>query len=271
MSEQMHSALEKAQKAKNLLRARKRFVIAFTAVILALLFVLFLVDRFFVVREIVVLNESPFYTEAEIIEATGIYRGEKMFSFSEEETRLEMLRKLSYFSGAKIVKRFPSTVEISFEEIPGTMYVDVFDEHYILAPDFTVIARASEEDLAVKTRMHVITTDVVRCVVGEQVVLRDTKQLELLKTIYAALDAGGMADGVEYLDATNRFHITLNYHGRFEVDLGDATELDYKVKMLCGVIDSATEEYGPSAGGKIDVTATREAILQLYDDVAEPS
>lgn len=259
-----------ARRAHDMNLARKRFLVIFTGAVLALLFFLFLIEQFFVVREIRVVTSSPFYTEEEVISATGISVGQKMFSVSEEECRLEMLRKLSYFSDAKIRRVFPSVVEISFEEIPGTMYVDVFEEHYILAPDFSVIARATENDLAVKTRMHVITENVVRCVVGEPVVLRDAEQLELLKTIYAALDAEGLAEQVEYLDATNRFHITLNCQGRWEVDIGDTTELAYKVRMFKGVIESATAEYGQKAGGKIDVTATREAILQLYsEDAAE--
>lgn len=260
-----------ASKSMNLNRARKRFLVTFTAVLLALLFVLFLVEEFFVVRNIRVLTSSPFYTEEEVVSATGIELGEKMFAFSEEETRLELLRKLSYFSDATITKKYPSDVEISFVEIPGTMYVDVFDEHYILAPDFSVIARATEDDLAVKTRMHVITEDVVRCVVGEKVVLRDEEQLALLEEIYSVLDSVGLAEQVEYLDAKNRFHITLNCSGRWEVDLGDSTELEYKVKMLKGVMESATEEYGGQVGGKIDVTAGREAILQLYTDSAAQS
>lgn len=266
MNKASPSALNTAPKKKNIVRAQKRFLILFTALVLALLFFLFLVDQFFVVRRITVTSQSPFYTEEEIVTATGIYVGEKMFAFSEEETRLEMLRKLSYFSNARIRKKFPSEVEISFEEIPGTMYVDVYEEHYILAPDFSVIARASEEDLAVQTRMHVITTDVTRCVVGEKLILRDETHMALLEKIYAALSAEGLAEQVEYLDATNRFHITLNCSGRWEVDLGDSSELEYKVKMISGVIASADEEYGPSAGGKIDVTGVREAIVQLYTE-----
>ncbi len=258
------------QKTKSLNDARKRFLIGFTAVLLALLFFLFLVEQFFVVREISVVSQSPFYTTEEVISASGISIGQKMFAFSEEESRLEILRKLSYFSDATVKKRFPSTVEISFEEIPGTMYVSVYDEYYILAPDFSVIARANEEELAVKTRTHLITDEVVRAVVGEKVVLRDESSLQLMERIYACLSENGLAEQVEYLDCQNRFHITLNCAGRWEVDLGDSSELDYKVKMLCGVIESATEEYGQNAGGKIDVTAGREAILQLYsEDAAE--
>lgn len=262
--------LKTAANPKSITRARKRFLIVFTAVILALLFFVFMVEQFFVVRHIRVLTTSPFYTEEEILDAVGVKTGDKMFAFSEEETRLEVLRRLSYFSDATVTKKYPSTVEVSFVEIPGTMYVDVYGEHYILSPDFTVIARASEEDLAVQTRMHVITEDVLRCVVGEKIVLRDEKQLQLLEEIYAALDAQGLAEQVEYLDATNRFHITLNCQGRWEIDMGDSSELDYKVKMFKGVIESATQEYGAAAGGKIDVTAVREAVLQLYtQDAAE--
>ncbi|MBR6530414.1 MAG: FtsQ-type POTRA domain-containing protein [Clostridia bacterium] len=270
MAEAKRHTVKVAQKTNPLYRARKLFLITFTAVVLALLFFLFLIEQFFVVREVKVLTQSPFYSEEEVIAATGVEVGQKMFSFSEEECRLELLRKLSYFSDATVRKVFPSGVEISFEEIPGTMYVDVLGEHYILAPDFSVIARARAEDLAIKTRMHVITDSVVRCVVGEKVVLRDETELDLLKRIYAVLESVELADQVEYLDATNRFHITLNCQGRWEVDLGDSTELEYKAKMLKGVIESATAEYGSEAGGKIDVTAAREAILQLYsDDAAE--
>lgn len=258
-------------KQKNLYRARKRFLVWFTAVTLAILFVLFLVDQFFVVRHIRVLDASPFYTEEEIVAATEISLGNKMFSFSEEDVRLDMLRKLSYFSDAKVQKKFPSTIEISFEEIPGTMYVDVGEEHYILAPDFYVIARASESDLAVKTRMHVITTSVTRCIVGEKVVISDTEELKLLEKIYSALEAEELDSQIEYLDATNRFHITLNCAGRWEIDLGDSSELAYKVRMFKKVIESAEAEYGPGVGGKIDVTGVREAITQIYTEDAAGS
>ncbi len=266
MSDSMKQTLEMAQRAKSLGRARKRFLIFFTAALLALLFCLFLIEEFFVVKNIVVKSNSPIYTEEEVIAATGLSPEQKMFSFSAEETRMEMLRKLPYFSGVQVKKVYPSTVEITFEEIPGTMYVDANDEHYILAPDFTVIARASEEDLARNSRIHVITEEVVRCVVGESLVLRDEAQFELLKTVYAALSEEEITPQVEYLDATNRFHIALNVSGRWDVDLGDSSELVYKVKMFKGVIESASAEFGPNTGGKIDVTNAREAILQRYSD-----
>ena len=266
MSDSMKQTLEMAQRAKSLDRARKKFLILFTAILLALLFCLFLIEEFFVVRHIVVNSTSPIYTEEEVIAATGLKPQQKMFAFSAEDVRMEMLRKLPYFSGVQVKKVYPSTVEITFEEIPGTMYVDANDEHYILAPDFTVIARASEEDLARSSRTHVITEDVVRCVVGESLVLRDGAQLDLLKTIYGALADEEVVSQVEYLDATNRFHIALNVSGKWDVDLGDSSELLYKVKMFKGVIESASAEFGPNTGGKIDVTNAREAILQRYND-----
>ena len=271
MSDSMKETLEKAGRAKSLEQARKRFLIVFTSVVLALLFVLFLIEELFVVREIVVKSESPFYSAEEVVEATGISLGQKMFAFSAAETRMEVLRKLAYLSGVEVKKVFPSKVEITFEEIPGTMYVDVHDEHYILAPDFTVLARASDADIAAASRIHLITTGVLRCVVGEPIVLRDGAELDLLKEIYASFSEAEMVSRITYLDATNRFHIELNLDGRWDVDLGDSSELSYKAKMLRGVTESAADEYGQNALGKIDVSAAREAILQLYNEDAPAS
>ncbi len=264
MSRTMQEALGRVQQKRSIESARRRFVIVFAVVLLAVLFLLFLVDRFFVIRTFEVKTESPFYSEEEIIAATGLSAGEKMFSFSEEEIRLEMLRKLSYCSDVTVKKHFPSTLTIEFEEIPGTMYVDVVGEHYILSPDFLVIARATDTDLAVRARTHLLTTEITRCVVGEAIVLENESELPLLQEIYAALDEEGLMEQVEYLDAKNRFHITLNCKGRWEVDLGDSTELDYKVRMFKKVIESAEAEHGPDTGGTIDVSGVREAIVQIY-------
>ncbi len=251
-------------KSRLLYRAQKRFLWTVTGIILAVIFVVFLANYLFVVRKIEFVSESPFYTEEQILEASGLSLGDKMFSFSAEDVRADMLRKLSYFADVRVTKVFPSTVEISFEEISGTMYVDVIGSHYILSPEFRVIARAGEEALEHTRRMHVICTSVDRCVVGEEISMTDTEQLALLQEIYRCLDKNGAVDQITYLDATDRFHISLNVNGKWDVALGDSSELDYKIRMLIKVVEKAHLDYGADATGSIDVTGVTEAITKIY-------
>jgi len=250
--------LERSRKQRTKAAARRRFLYAALITVLVLTAAALLIENFFVVRELRVVSTSPFYTADQVRAATGLEIGQNMFSFSEKEIRSDMLRKLSYFSDVRLKKIFPSILEISFEEIPGTLYMEVAGATYILGPDFYVIAKALPVELEITPRAYLITRRVMRCVVGEPIVFEDDTQLETLEQVYRVLERYGEAENMTFIDIQNKFKITLCYADRWDIQLGDAMDMEYKTRMLLQVL----KEYTAEDGGTIDLSEVTRAIVK---------
>ena len=88
--------------------------------------------------------------------------------------------------------------------------------------------------------------------VGQIDTVTGAERLSAVKIVLEQLSEDGFASKVTSVDVTNLSAIKLGYEDRFQVNLGDTSRMDYKVKCL----KAAIKEMAAYASGELDVSFT---------------
>ena len=227
----------------------------FLAFVLALSGAYLLVTRFFVINEFVV-SDSSYYTAQEIIDITGLKKGESLFTCLDGRIEKRICTLLPYIGTADVKKRFPTTIEIMVEEQDGVMYLPIQHESYALNRDMKVLGSVKEID----NKIELCVSGVKRCIVGETAVLTDDESLGLIKALYSELYNAGVQDKVTSINVSEQFDIHFNYDNRFEVYIGDEQLLSFKIKIFEKVIGDF-----PNDTGKITISENGRAVISIDD------
>lgn len=241
------------QKAKQ--RARMKILYIFLAFVLVLSGAYLLATRFFVINEFIV-SDSSYYTAQEIIDITGLKKGESLFTCRNAEIENRICTLLPYIGTADVKKRFPKTIEITVEEQDGVMYLPIQHESYALNSDMKVLGSVKETDNKIELRVN----GVKRCIVGETAVLADSESREQITALYNALYDVGVQDKVTSINVSEQFDIHFNYDNRFEVYIGDEELLSFKIKIFERVIGDF-----PNDTGKITISENGRAVISIDD------
>ena len=86
------------------------------------------------------------------------------------------------------------------------------------------------------------------------------ERLSAVKIVLEQLSEDGFASKVTSVDVTNLSAIKLGYEDRFQVNLGDTSRMDYKVKCL----KAAIKEMAAYASGELDVSFTIREDQVIY-------
>lgn len=243
----------KEQKTKN--RARMKILYIFLALVLVLSGGYLLLTRYFIIKNINV-SESEYYNARDIISASGLEIGESLFTCNDKKLEEQLYTLFPYISTIDVRKNLPHTIDITFEEQDGVMYLPVYRESYALSRDMKVLGKI-KNDL---NKTQIRTRGIERCIVGELVQLYDEEERELVKAIYNELCNAGVQEKTRIIDISDRFDIHFNYDNRFDVYIGDDELLDYKIKIFEKVIADFPED-----SGKITINENGRAIINLDD------
>lgn len=196
------------------------------------------------------------YTGEEIIHYSGIVSGEKMLFLQVGKAANGILDNLPYIRSVNIRRSFPSTVHIEVEErIPtakivyGNFSYIIDDEGYLL--EYTVAG--SRFDLPV-----IVCAPPVKLETGRQLEFSDPLMLETLQNVLSHIVKSDWIRSIDSINIERIYSISFLYQNRFDVKLGDTSDLDMKLLLLREVIARNSED----AYGVIDVSSTERVSFQ---------
>ncbi|MBE6688232.1 MAG: FtsQ-type POTRA domain-containing protein [Ruminococcaceae bacterium] len=248
-------SLEELKELREKRRARLKIMYIFLALVLVLAGGYLLATRYFVINEIIV-SENEFYTAQDIISASGLKKGESIFTCNNGKLEKRLYSVRPYISSVRVSKHFPDAVEIKFEVQNGAMYLPILHETYALNRDMKVLGKVKADTPKAELR----TSGVRRCIVGETAEFSDKDDGDIIKRIYGELFKAGVQDEISFIDVTDKFNIVFNYGNRFDVYIGDDELLDFKIKIFEKVIVDF-----PNDTGKITISENGRAVINLDD------
>ncbi len=196
------------------------------------------------------------YTGEEIIYYSGIESGEKMLFLQVGKAANRILDKLPYIRSVNIRRRFPSTVQIEVEErvptakiVYGNFSYIIDDEGYLL--EYTVAG--SRFDLPV-----IVCAPPSKLETGRQLEFSDPLMLETLQNVLSHIVKSDWIRSIDSINIERIYSISFLYQNRFDVKLGDTSDLDMKLLLLREVIARNSED----AYGIIDVSSTERVSFQ---------
>lgn len=250
---------------------RKRLLLQLGIVAAVVLAVFFSLWLFFKVSDVTVANLGSAsvdgvsvsgtgrYNAQTIVEASGIREGDSLLAINKAQVSSQIITKLPYVKSVRIGIKLPGTVNIEIEEL---------DVVYAIAePDGSWWLMNSEGKLIEKTdaaaaseHTQVLGVNLDLPVVGQQaaakeaepagtlpegetqpVTISNAQRLQTALTLLQYLEENDVMGEVVSLDVTDMGSVKLQYGDRFAIQLGDTTNLSYKIEMAIAAIGQLAE------------------------------
>lgn len=229
----------KAQKKRR--RGALRAPLTFIIVCAALLFGM---SVFFRVSSIEVTGNS-YYTEEEIILASGIEEGDNLFFLNKSSAAARMYSKLPYLTDVSITRVLPNKLVIDIIESAAIAYVT--SESGLWAIDSSCKLLSTIEQSEASSLIEIRSLTPIAPETGEVIAPGDAEspKVAYLADILAAIEDNNMQGDIEWIDMSDISNPSFYYLGRFTVRLGYDEELDYKfLKLLAAVNELAAGDRG---------------------------
>ena len=225
-------------------------LVTVTAVVLAIVMGL---SVFFKVETITVTGADT-YSAWAVREASGISEGDKLLTFSKIRAASQIMANLPYVKGVRIGIKLPDTVNIMIEEESVVYAIKSSDgQWWLMDSDGRVVEQANNAKAASTTQVLGVTleapapnekgvaTETIPTEtneIGELIPVTTTgaQRLTAALQILKALENNDIVGEAASVDVTGTENIILWYGTQYQVNLGDASRLEYKVDCMNDVI-----------------------------------
>ena len=248
-------------------RARKRrtvtpflivvSVFIFAAAVYLCLTMLFNVDR-------IIIEGNTIYNERDLIETSGIEKGENLFEVDISYAENKLYSVYSYVEEVEVKRSFPNAVTIKIVEATPFSVIEEADGYTLVSAGGKVLERGIEEvpeDMLSVRGLSTVTN-------SED----NAKRMELMKKIVNIMRGLGM-EGYNFLDLSDTLEITMIYDNRVKLVIGNELELEYKLQFADNVISEKLSKTGyqlvdASSPGEI---MTKEMTVSPWDSLGRVS
>ena len=225
--------------------------------------------------ETIMVSGANAYSEWTVREASGIKEGDSLFSLADARASGRIQAELPYVNKVRVGIKLPDTVIIYIEELEvayaakcnngiwwlitsGGRVVEQIDE--IKASGYTEIRgitlmdpKVNEPAVAVEEPSATDAAgETVQPTVGEStpVTVTNAQRLQAALAILTALELNDIVGEAASVDVTNLNAIELWYGRRYQVNLGDTGNLEYKIACM----KKAIAQLGDYEMGTLDVS-----------------
>ena len=174
------------------------------------------------------------YTEKDVIEASGIQLGDNLFLLNKYEAARSIAEQLPYIDieVIRIRRELPDTLLIDVAECGTPLAVIQDGSAWLLSPKGKIVEQlpASQAgDYAVIDGCELLAPSV-----GTDIALSTefANQQTSLLALLAALDAAGLTDRVDAIHLDDLSRLTMDYAGRFSVEMEYNADYDRMLQIL---------------------------------------
>lgn len=220
------------------------------------------------------------YTQEEILSASGIEKGDALLLVNKSAAAGKIMAKLPYVDELRIGVAFPNVVRIEVKELETAYALAASDGSYWLVnstgrvveettvkaaagylqltgfqiepPEPGETIRASKQTVTQTTEDTAQTSDNTEEATPKQ-------RMETALEILQALEASGSPVGITEIDMSDFHNIKVLYGTQYEVDLGAAVDLTYKVEYML----AAVEQLDDYESGVLDLTFQEEKVARF--------
>ena len=255
---------------------RSRFLIQLLTVTAIVAAMVMGMSVFFKVKNITV-SGAEVYTSYKIMEASGIKEGDNLLSFGQIRAGAQIKANLPYVKTVRFGIKLPDTVNIIVEEEDVVYAIKNQDGiWWLMSADGRMVEQTSSAKAANYTKILGVTLDnpiknqqaiAVEAVAATDeagevipVTVTGSQRLNAVLRILKALEANGIVGEAASVDVTRMEDIVLWYGSRYQGNLGDSSNLEYKVASMNDAILQLSEY----ESGVLDVSFTVWADKVIY-------
>lgn len=256
---------------------RNRLMIQLVSIVAVVLALVLCLSIFFRVETITVSGANA-YSAWAIREASGVEEGDYLLTFSKARACAKIKAELPYVDTVRIGIKLPNTVNIVIEEIDVVYAIQDVDGIWWLmtsegkimeqtdtagAGDYTkvlgvklVTPEPEKQAVAFQNLTTESQTEQETSPEGETqvtpVIITEQQKLSAALTILQALELNEIVGEAASVDVSDLTRIELWYGTRYQVNLGDTNNMDYKIACLKYTVSSLAEY----DSGELDISFT---------------
>jgi cell division protein FtsQ len=245
---------------------RRRFLLRLATVAAVVLALVLGMSIFFKVETINVAGVGK-YTEWDVRQASGIADGETLLSLNKARISSNIMAALPYVETVRIGIELPGTVYIQITERTVVYAVQSIDESWWLVNSDGVVAEktnaAEAEDHTRILGVLIENPEVGKTAVAheeqasagpdtEPVTEYNWERLDAAVSIAQQLEAAGILGQIVTIDVSDLGDLEMWYGTRFQIYLGDHTNLHTKIRAVKSAIDQM-DDY---QAGRLDASFT---------------
>ena len=240
---------------------RNRLLLQLLIICASVLALVMALSVFFKV-EVIKVSGAKAYSEWDVREASGIEIGDNLLTFSEPRASGQIQAKLPYVNEVRIGIKLPDTVIIYIEELEVAYAAKCSNGiWWLITSEGRVVEQIDDVRAESYTKIEGITLD--NPVVNESAVavedspqgidpsqsteetqvvtVTNAQRLSAALTILQALENNGIVGEAASVNVTNLNAIVLWYGTRFQVNLGDISNVDVKIAWMNTAIGQLSE------------------------------
>lgn len=248
-----------------------RFMLRLVTVIAVVFALIFGMSIFFKVENVTVAGTNK-YTRWEVWEASGILKEENLLGISAAKISTRIKEKLPYVSTVRIGIKLPDTVKIEIEELDVVYSVEAENgTWWLIRSDGVVVEKTNAAEAEQHTKLMGVKIEkpsVGKVAKAAQEVPQETteeeqsapavkdqstQRLQTAISIFQYLEERGIIGEAASVNVSDMSQLEIWYKDRFQILLGDSTQLLYKVKLAQVAIDEHMQSYD---SGVLDVSLT---------------
>ena len=250
---------------------RKKLIIGIATVI-SVVIALFLACTVFFKVENVKVSGNFKYDEWTVFEASGIEKGDSLLTFGKGKACARIVQNLPYVKIVRIGITLPNTVNIYIEEL-DVVYAaqDTNDGWWLLTSGGRVVEKTSASVAGSKSKLEGFRIQSPKVGQGAKaaepdkqeddkpVTMTEQERMDMSLDIVTELERLGILGQVTSVNVEDMGKIRLQYGSIYQVELGDNSQLEKKLKMMVSAIRSR-EAAGNTQKGILDIT------FEIYPD-----
>ena len=187
----------------------------------------------------VVITGQQRYTEEEIREASGIAEGANLVLFNKYTAANNIVSALPYIEEISINRKLPDTLLIQVRECSMPLAVVQEGSAWLVSPSGKIV---DQQDAAAAAEYAQIDgCELLAPSVGTRLALATeyTTQQSSLLSLLAALENRQELEHVDAIHLGDTTMLTMDYDGRFTIQLSYGADYDRKLRMLRQILDES--------------------------------
>ena len=262
---------------------RNRLLLSLAITLAVVLALSFSISIFFSV-EVITVSGAEKYDAWTVKEASGIQYGDGLLSFGKAKAVGKIKMELPYVNTVRIGIKLPNTVNIEITEWDVLYSIrDEANRWWLInsegkivdnvdsatAGEYTTILGVVVTEATAGQPAKALESSNATDAEGETLVsvVKASDRLYTALTIISCLEDNGIIGEIASVDVTDLGNLELWYGQRFQVQLGDSTDINYKIKCLKSVVKGTDEKNSLKEydSGILDISFTIKENQVIYD------
>jgi len=228
--------VERNNSSKRMRRRRRKMNLYGLIVILLVATVGITVSYTFLfnINEIRVSGESDEYTAEEIVNASGISKGDNLLRLNAEKSEQNILDNLLYIETASIDRDFPSSLEIKVSKCVPAFNVNYGTGTLLVSKKGKILA----DNAFITDGLPIIYGYEPSIVIpGKQIQSADEQKGEAFTELIAKMN-NSEDNMISSIDMSDKYAIIVNYYNGIIFKMGNWTDVEYKLNMAQDVMNN---------------------------------